>query len=127
MGSTYVIAAVIAVPSDVSALALLNDQLAAEQKGYLGLQRDTVVGHALLGPEVGSVNAIGAMYKATSNQPPSPARRVELAFEVATLGGSTVLVEALTNEKPSRKGSSPFPNYELMDRLMDSFQWNVVA
>jgi hypothetical protein len=125
--SGYVIAAVIAVPSIESTVQLLNQQLAAERQGYLGLERDTAAAHQLLGPEVGFVHAAGAMYHATSDQPPSPAERVELTFEVATLGRSTVLIEAVTNEDPVQKGRSPFPGYSEIDRLMDSFQWTASA
>jgi hypothetical protein len=60
------------------------------------------------------------------DEPPSPSERTELAFEAASAGPVTVVVEAVTNEEPVRAGeaSSPFPAYQIVDMLLDSFRWS---
>jgi hypothetical protein len=122
----FVLAAVIAVPASESPAQLLRDHLSSEQGAYLGIAPDTDSEHVLLGPEVGHVHGIGGMYTATLNQPPSPSRRVEFAFQAATFGGVTVLVEAATNEDPVKSAggsSSPFPYFSLVDALTETLQW----
>jgi len=123
-----VVAAIIAVPSSKTPQQLLDAQLAAQKGQYLGFERDDSAGHVLLGAEIGFVPAIAAMYKATVDQSLSPSQRIEFAFEVATKRGATVLVEALADEAPKTSdpttgASSPFPTYELVNELMDTFEW----
>jgi hypothetical protein len=122
----FVVAGVIVEPSSVSGTALLNQELANDGKGFLGLGLDTSRDHVLLGPAIGTVAASGSMYTATVDAPPSPSVRVELAFELATSGGATVLVEAITDEQPtgdSNKASSPFPAFALVDEILDTLTW----
>jgi hypothetical protein len=125
-GGEFVTALVAVSPATVSSAAALDAQLSAERSGYLGLQPDGAAQHVMLGPEVGFVHGIGAAYKATLDQPPSPSQRVELLFEVATFGPATVLVEAVTNEHAApndRTLNAPFPDYSDVDLMMESFRW----
>ena len=41
----------------------------------------------------------------------------------ATHKSQTVVVEAITNESPAHDQSSPFPAYQAVDLLLDTFQW----
>ena len=80
----------------------------------------------LLGPELGFVHGIGGMYTATLNQPPSPTQRLEFAFEVATFGGATVLIEAVTDETPSPRPPTKLralPYFSLVDELVETLEW----
>jgi hypothetical protein len=126
-GGGFVLTTVIVEPASVSALSLLDHALqSARSNGLLGLTLDTNPAHTLLGPTIGVVPANGAMYTATVDSPPSPSTRIELAFEVATSGGATTLVEAVTNEQPSSgpgKASAPFPAFALVDQVLDTLTW----
>ena len=64
------------------------------------------------------------MYSATVDQPPSPGEKVELAFEAASHGSATVVVEAITNETAQgTSASSPFPVMQIVDHLLNSVTW----
>jgi hypothetical protein len=93
---------------------------------YLGLSADDVPAHVLLDPVLGGIRAVGGAYKTTSALPPSPSGRVELMFQVASRGLTTVVVEAVTSEKPRGQGrgvDSPFPAYGAADALLETFDW----
>jgi hypothetical protein len=125
---TNVTALVEVVPAGVGVVQELGAQLDAESKGYLGLRRDWSSAHAVLGPEVGFVHGVTAAYTATTDQPPSPSEPVELLFQVATFGGATVLVEAVTDEHEARSqdgANAPFPDFSDVDLLMDTFYWGL--
>jgi hypothetical protein len=102
---------------------LLNHQLFVQKDNYLGIERDSSSRDLVLGPEIGFAPAISVLYKATVDQPPSPSEQVEVAFMAARHDNQTVVIEAITNEPPAHDASSPFPSYQAVDLLLDSFQW----
>ncbi len=110
--------------SPASALAA---QLQNERNGsFLGVDSDGSDKHAILSPEVGYVHGIAGMYHATVDQPPSPSKQVELAFMAARHGAATVVIEAITNEdEQSGSASSPFPAFQAVDSILESFAWGV--
>lgn len=110
-------------PASTTPQNLLNHQLFAQKDNYLGIQRDTSAKDVVLGPEIGFRPAISVLYKATVDQPPSPSEQVEVAFMAATYKNESVVVEAITNESPAHDASSPFPSYQAVDLLLDTFQW----
>jgi hypothetical protein len=121
----FVALGILVYPSSTAAVAALDDQVATERQDFLGLQRDTSQNDAVLSPEIGFARGISEMYKATVDQPPSPNEQVEIAFEAATHGHATVVVEAITNDQAdSSSASSPFPALEAADEMLDSFQWS---
>ena len=88
----------------------LQSQVSDQPDGFLGVQRDTSSAHVILSPQLGFVHGVAAMYSATVDQPPSPGEKVELAFEAARRGQSTVVVEAITNETAQgTSASAPYP------------------
>ena len=123
----FVIAGTVVVPASTGAAELLSRQVEAEQgDGLLGMTLDTNRAHTLLGAQIGVVPAIGAMYTATLDSPPSPSVRVEIAFEAATFGGATTLIEAVTDEQAANgpsKASSPFPAFALVDQILETLSW----
>lgn len=126
-GNLFVVAEVVVAPGSVGVETLLDQQLHGEEaNGLLGLTPDTNPAHALLGATIGPVASLGAMYSGTIDSPPSPSTRVEVAFEAATSGGATTLVEAITDEQPQsgqKQASSPFPALSLVDELLDTLAW----
>jgi hypothetical protein len=123
-GNLFVALAILVEPSGIDDTAALNDQISSERRDYLGVQRDSSAKDEILAPEVGFVHGLSAMYQATVDQPPSPSEQVELAFLAATHGKATVVIEAITNDQEdSDASSSPFPAFEAVDELLDSFQW----
>ena len=123
----FVIAGTLVAAASTGAAELLSQQVEAEQgAGLLGMTLDTNPAHTLLGAEIGVVPAIGAMYTATLDSPPSPSVRVEIAFEAATFGGATTLIEAITDEQAAdgpAKASSPFPALALVDQILETLSW----
>jgi hypothetical protein len=122
-----VVVRIVAVPASMTPLGLLNDQLAATRSGYLGVVPDDAAEDALLEPMVGYVHGLGGTYRGTSKLSPSPGARVEIAFEVATRGSATVLVRAITYQKPQKNQhgiDSPFPAFDVVDALLRTFDWD---
>ncbi len=123
-GNVVVVVAVVVFPSSVTPEAAIKDRLSSLGDEFLGVERDSSVGHAVLAPELGFVHATAATYSATVDQPPSPDEQVELAFEAARHAHATVVVVGVTNEEPhSKSASSPFPSFQLVDLLLDDLQW----
>jgi hypothetical protein len=121
----FVAVGILVYPASMDAVSALADQVATERQDFLGLQRDTSQKDVVLSPEIGFARGISEMYRATVDQPPSPDEQVEIAFEAATHGGATVVVEAITNDQAdSSSASSPFPALEAADEMLDSFQWS---
>jgi hypothetical protein len=118
-----VVAGIFVAPASTTPQKLLSHELSAQKDSYLGIQRDTSARDLVLGPEIGFRPAISALYKATVDQPPSPSEQVEIAFMAATYRNETVVVEAITNESPAHDASSPFPSYQAVDLLLDTFEW----
>jgi hypothetical protein len=118
-----------AVPSSETPAQLLEEERKATWHGFNGLELDSSEEHAILEAEIGFVPALSAMYSATSNDATSPGRRtLQIAFEAATRGGATVIVEAITivPAATARQGSSsPFP-FAGIDALMDAFEWEAL-
>jgi hypothetical protein len=66
------------------------------------------------------------MYHTATRGPPSPAARIELAFQAASFGRATLLVEAVTPESAKLAAdsySAPFPSLGLVDELLYSVEW----
>src|SRR4029077_16697495 len=102
----------------------IAEQVASQPDGFLGIQRDGSPAHAVLSPELGFARGVAAMYSATGAQTPSPGEKVELAFEAATHGGATVVVEAITNETAQgTSASAPFPVFQVVDELLGTLAW----
>ena len=122
-GGVSVGVGIFVAPASTSPEQLLSHQLFLQKDNYLGIERDTSARDLILGPEIGFVPGISVLYQATVDQPPSPSEQVEVAFMAATYKNETVVVEAITNESPAHDASSPFPSYQAVDLLLDTFQW----
>ena len=124
-GNTFVIVAVAVGPASLKPADAIATQVASQPDGFLGVQRDGSPDHVVLSPELGFVRGVSAMYSATVDQPPSPGEKVELAFEAASHGSATVVVEAITNETAQgASASSPFPVMQIVDHLLNSVTWS---
>jgi hypothetical protein len=125
--SPTVLVRVVTVPTAATTpIILLDHELRAAGGRYLGLAADGSQSHLLLEPMVGYVHGIGGAYRATSNIPPSPSKRVELMFQVATRGPATALVRAVTDDAPHRARAgvaTPFPAFWYADALLETFEW----
>ena len=120
----YVVVLVLVQPSTLAPADALKSQVSDQPDGFLGVQRDTSSAHVILSPQLGFVHGVGAMYSATVDQPPSPGEKVEIAFEAARRGNSTVVVEAITNESAQGKSeSAPYPAFQIVDELLGTLQW----
>jgi hypothetical protein len=121
----YVVVLVLVEPGTVAPSHAIADQVSRQPDGFLGVQRDRSPDHEILSPNLGFAHGTAALYSATVDQPPSPGEKVELAFLSARRAGSTVVVEAITNETAQgTSASAPFPVLGVVDELLGTLQWS---
>lgn len=98
--------------------ALAEDRISDLREDILGMQEDTDPKHALLGPNIGYVDAdVGAAYAGATDTPQGPGSPIAVLLMAATDGNASVVVSA----------ASTFSNrgiFGLADSLLNTLRWS---